>query len=547
MGNQEIESGSSSVPLYELASALGGGEIEVRTVQQLNFETLNNIMKKVKQGITIPDVERLLLEKGAREMGGEENIGTSNEYNIEAKLVKTIIDEVEKNKEALAKYHKITLSEKFDFKFFQKKVAFTTSKETGLVSDYNLGQFLGGVVADTVRKWRSELNNLGFALSEEGSHKSENIFRRIRSAALILFKGEGAGIQNGRSLIEKSITSYMNEYLSDIDYITEICLLLDECALWKSERSDFSHSEVSIEEKLSRSDYSSGKGYLQRLRYTSNDESEHDTYSKYLRLAVNLLLIEQSDFNFFDHDSYNKFRDGSLIIIFNEMVDKGIFNNEVEGIDDQFKALAYTLYALTCARYKQYNLKELDNFRQWNNPNALYNFIELSEEIDTKIDLISNFRNIDKFNIEVIESLNKIQFKNFQNLFIDYNIPSFSKISKTLDKLSPDKHYLDRDTLLLIPFYGHYSNDIFNMLEEKVASLNYKYKENAVFMDIMSLGAFFNLNELQLQQLNYLNTLIKISLGTDRFSDFALRKLEKLSDEAIFELQQTEGYLGKKL
>ena len=81
VGNQKIGFGSDSSSLYQLTFAYGGGEIEVVTAQQLNFETLNNIMKKVQQGLKISDIERSLLSIGAREMGGEEKIINSLEYN----------------------------------------------------------------------------------------------------------------------------------------------------------------------------------------------------------------------------------------------------------------------------------------------------------------------------------------------------------------------------------------------------------------------------------------------------------------------------------
>ena len=196
-------------------------------------------------------------------MNNHNNVNKYQIDNIDAYLIKNIINQVFKNVDSLAEYHKITLRERYNFKFFKNKTKFTVSKDSNLISNFNIGQFLGGIAPDTVKRWRAELDNKDFTLSPEQSHKKENLFRRIRSSTLILFNGKGKDIQNGRKIIEFAIDAYMKENFAEPDYMTKIYFLLDECALWNSERGEGSHSEASFERLISRSDYSNGHGYLQ--------------------------------------------------------------------------------------------------------------------------------------------------------------------------------------------------------------------------------------------------------------------------------------------
>jgi hypothetical protein len=302
----------------------------------------------------------------------------NEDINVASELVKTIISQVVKNRAKLADYHKNTLKNKYGFKFYKPQPArFYTKKTSNAISPFNLGIFLGGIVPDTVKNWLATCNDQGFELSTEGSNKRSIMFRKIRSMALQLFSSKDSKIQEGRRMIELAISNYMNKYYSEPDYITKICFLLDDCAIWENIKGSKvePHSKESISLVLEQS-----HSYLESLALSSSTEQSIEVYSKYFKLATNLLLIKQTDFKFISDKEYRNFREGTIDIIFEELVRLGIFEEELR---PQFDAIVHTLYALTVARFNQYkdNPIGLKQFIKRNNPKALYTLDELSREV----------------------------------------------------------------------------------------------------------------------------------------------------------------------
>jgi hypothetical protein len=70
-------------------------------------------------------------------------------------------------------------------------------------------------------------------------------------------------------------------------------------------------------------------------------EGRYEQYNKFFTLATNFLLLNNSDLNFKSGKHYTNFINGTIEIIFREMVRKGIYSeDEVLAVQKtQFKAL----------------------------------------------------------------------------------------------------------------------------------------------------------------------------------------------------------------
>ena len=363
-------------------------------------------------------------------------------------------------------------------------------------------------------------------------------------------------------------------------------------------------------------------------------EGKYEQYNKYFTLATNFLLLNRIDLNFRSIKHYKKFINGSLEIIFQEMIRKGIYSKD-EGLAiqyTQFIALVYTLYAINKAMTNCYSHNKLDELRSGKTKNFLYTWNNLSLDIGgvetlsqtlkhetivtpEKIALIKSI--LEKFKafalneykiamdligeiprlrysdraayigsvshpvlenffrkvwlkIQILsqhefefnkpnsnhridsqleirtqkqlqnllkDSLN-IDLGNYETMFIDYIIPSLTSLRKmggVLHKLSPDKHYLAKDRLLVIVFYGYYNNKVFEVLQNLLNHINIPFISNVRFMDLIDFAKMFNFNARDIQKLEYINEIIqKAFLGDDE----SLNSLEKLSNSALYELRK---------
>ena len=361
-------------------------------------------------------------------------------------------------------------------------------------------------------------------------------------------------------------------------------------------------------------------------------EGKYEQYNKYFTLATNFLLINRNALNFCSDRHYVKFRNGSLEIIFQEMIRKGVYSND-EGLTiqkTQFKALIFTLYAINKAMTNKYSQVRLDELKSGKTKNFLYTWNNLSLDIGgvetlsqtikyetiltpEKIaiiksilenyeifalkectyarDLISEiprlrysdraayigsvshpvlenfFREVwlkDKifshheveFNkprsnhridslLEIskqkqlkglLEDSLNLDLGNYYTIFIDYTIPSLISLRKlggVLSKLSPDKHYIAEDRLLVIVFYGYYNDKVFDTLQGLFNNQNIPFKRNVRFFDIIDFAKLFKFNARDIQKLEDINEIIqKAFLGDDKSLDI----LEKLSNSALYEL-----------
>ncbi|MHA1456121.1 MAG: hypothetical protein ACTSR5_09095 [Promethearchaeota archaeon] len=112
-------------------------------------------------------------------------------------------------------------------------------------------------------------------------------------------------------------------------------------------------------------------------------EGKYEQYNKFFALATNILLLNRFDLNFRSDTHYKKFMAGTIEIIFQEMVRKGIYSkDEVLTIQKtQFKALVYTLYAITKAMTNKYSQIRLDDLKSGKIKKFLYTWNKLSYDI----------------------------------------------------------------------------------------------------------------------------------------------------------------------
>lgn len=363
-------------------------------------------------------------------------------------------------------------------------------------------------------------------------------------------------------------------------------------------------------------------------------EGKYEQYNKFFTLATNFLLLNHFDLNFWSETQYKRFIDGTIEIIFQEMVRKGIYSKDkVLTIQKtQFIALVYALYAITVAMTNKYSQTKLDELKSGKTKKFLYTWNKLSydiggvetlsqtlkhetvvtpekialiksilenstpfafEECTHAMDLIgeiprlrysdraayigsvshsvlenffremwlnmnilsqhevefnkpkSNHRIDSSLEIEtqpqlkdLLEISLNIDLGNYEKMFIDYTIPSLVSLKQlggVLSKLSPDKHYLAYDRLLVIVFYGYYNNKVFEALQDLLNDLNIPFKNNIRFMDLIDFAKLFNFNAENIQMLEHINRIIqKAFLGNDE----ALETLEELSNSALYKLRK---------
>ncbi|KKN59017.1 hypothetical protein LCGC14_0546420 [marine sediment metagenome] len=607
---------------------------EVIVDENVNWEVLAILKNKIIKGEELTKLERNIIDVAIMERQQYEIQGEQGDDNVGKNLISVIIDQVKKNKHALAKYHKnnpelqdilASFQKEYKFKFQGKSSAFTQS--AGQISPFNLGKFFG-VTPDTVRKWVNALDGADFPLGEG----ADIIFRKIRSITLALFKGEGEGIELGRQMIQLAIDDYMGEYYSEPDYITKISLLLDESALWIKDKGTRKepHSFTSISERIGYN-----PGYLSAESLKNAGDLQVTDFSKYFELTTSILLLESTDFIFHNDLAYNSFRQGAIDIIFDELVDNDIFT---EALRPQFDALVQTLHALTVARNNKFrgNNEILRSYTHDKNPQGHFTINQLSKEIkmtrhaisdnikyrtfmspekvgkirslleyynafapdecDIAIELLKDIpaqrtknrpsyiglqshpiienlirRALDAKGVESLHEylFNKprsnhridsnipntvqqdlsnlldksiltklgIDLSDIDNIFIDYVIPSLAKYRTSVIGKA-DRNYQAPNRILLIPFYGEYSKDIFNLVRTGLSTHATPNKDKIFFLDIIDLGRLLNLDQTYINELKILNDLIIKALQQD---DNALNTLEDQSSNAIYELLRSKG------
>lgn len=103
-------------------------------------------------------------------------------------------------------------------------------------------------------------------------------------------------------------------------------------------------------------------------------EGKYEQISKYFTLGTNFLLLDRNDLHFRSDTHYKDYMEGTLEIIFREMVGKGIYSkDEALSIQKtQFKALVYTLYAINKGMKNYYSDIRLDRMKLGKTKNFLY-------------------------------------------------------------------------------------------------------------------------------------------------------------------------------
>jgi hypothetical protein len=165
---------------------------------------------------------------------------------------------------------------------------------------------------------------------------------------------------------------------------------------------------------------------------------------------------------------------------------------------------------------------------EFNKPRSNHR-IDSSLEIQTQIQLKA-----------LLEFSLNLDLGNYEKMFIDYTIPSLISLKQlggVLSKLSPDKHYLANNRLLVVVFYGYYNNKVFKTLQDLLNDLNIPLKNNIRFIDIIDFAKLFNFNAGDFQLLEHINQIIKKAFLGD---DEALNTLEKLSHSALYKLSKAD-------
>lgn len=155
----------------------------------------------------------------------------------------------------------------------------------------------------------------------------------------------------------------------DVSYIKRILLLLND---------NIKNSPISRQALSKRMDMN--RNYLEDLQKRTG---KYDQYIKFFDLAINLLLIDLENFKFKSNTHYERFREGSLELIFQEMVRKGVYSDElvINMQKAQFKTISNTLYALTKAMYNKFSEDELNQLREGRSNKFLYSLTRLSNDI----------------------------------------------------------------------------------------------------------------------------------------------------------------------
>ncbi|KKM62312.1 hypothetical protein LCGC14_1522960 [marine sediment metagenome] len=302
----------------------------------------------------------------------EIRVGTNDiTDNNATRLIKTIINQIYENKRALEQYN-FRQKETNEFTFLKGKDIFYPQLEVlGSISPYNLGKFLG-VSRSKARNWLK-------ALDHNKIIKLPDLeFRKIRATIFRFFQGDGESIVKSRQIIKYAIETYMDKFYNSIDFITKIVLFLDECAIWeKIEQSKGDpHSLLSISKRMGMN-----QNYLLEIKKRIKN-SKSNQFSKFFTLSTNILLLKYSNFKFKNRKSYEKFKTRALDIIFQEMVQQGIFSDEnAELMKRQYSGLVYTLYALTKAKSKRFSLLKSKPENTGKDKKGIYTLSDLSRKI----------------------------------------------------------------------------------------------------------------------------------------------------------------------
>jgi hypothetical protein len=185
----------------------------------------------------------------------------------------------------------------------------------------------------------------------------------------------------------------------------------------------------------------------------------------------------------------------------------------------------------------------LENFfrEMWLTKNILskhefeFNKPKSNHRIDSILEIKEQIQLKEILEISLNEDLGK-----YEKMFIDYTIPSLVSLKQlggVLNKLSPDKHYLASDRILVVVFYGYYNIKVFEALQDVFNDLNFPFKGNIRFIDIIDFAKLFNFNERNFQTLEFINNTIKKAFLGD---DESLDALEDLSNSALYALSKNE-------
>ncbi|MGV9173110.1 MAG: hypothetical protein ACOC35_11145 [Promethearchaeia archaeon] len=361
-------------------------------------------------------------------------------------LVKIIINKVHKNEKKLVKQQKEN-GNKHKFKFIKGKDRFTRGRYGGIemISATNLAKFFC-TSQETLKKWLDTIEDPNFAI---GLHTyQEIIFRKTRSNVLMLFSGEGSSIANGRELIQCALDNYMERHFSEMDYILKIAFLLDDCAVWTK---GWKHSLTNIGRKTIF-----GENFWVDARSKIQDKPASD-FSKYFKKTTAILLIKYNDFEFIDKESYRKFKEGSIDIIFEEMERKEICGGELR---PQYEAIVYTLYALTLARISKYG--GIENipakYTHPKNPAGIYTLVKLSEEVsdfDRRHTIQDKFKNNTFLDNEKVVKIARL----LEGIKTDapdiYGVNLKNKCELALEKLEEIPNYRVKSRPSYVGFLSH--------------------------------------------------------------------------------------------
>jgi len=324
------------------------------------------------------DLEKIPVEFGLR------NFQTFQTKSSLLELIKTCIEQIIINRGELARFHREDLKNKFEQSNFEKGFKF---RKSGLfsensksdinsiykfISPHNIGVFLGAR-SDTIRKWVSAIENeeIYFHTLTE----AEKAFRKLRPRILGLFGGKGKNIEKGRVLIENAIKKVLVDYFGELDYIKKIITLLEDCTIWerKSDSKEHPNSMKSISLALGQN-----RSYISYKTRTSETDKEFNEFVSIFNFTTNILRIKKKDFDFKSEAKYYEFRTKALEIYFEELVEQGIF---IEELKLQYDALVYTLFALTQARFEELKdtPNELQKYITDKNPQGFFSIKDLSK------------------------------------------------------------------------------------------------------------------------------------------------------------------------
>ncbi len=291
--------------------------------------------------------------------------------NSATRLIKIILNQIYKNKRVLEQYH-FKHKEQNEFTFIQGKNIFHPQQQVpNSISHYNIGKFLG-VSRSKARSWLIVLDYNRLIIL------SDLEFRKIRANIMRFFQEYEDRILKSQKIIKLAMDAYINKNYPKMDFIIKLAFLLDDCTIWEkmgqSKRDP--HSLLSISKSLGMN-----PNYLSDIKKRIKN-SKSEQYSKYFTLTTNILLLDYKSFKFKNRKTFEWFKTGAIDIIYQEMVQQGIFSSEnAEIMRQQYDGLIFTLYALTKARFKRKSQAELRKFNKGRDNKGLFTLTQLSREI----------------------------------------------------------------------------------------------------------------------------------------------------------------------